>query len=142
MGSRRVEVGLLLRKAILVNSLLFTAETWSGIKEAEIRRLEQVDQHLLRSLLFSHSKVALEFLHLESGTLKLRHILTINRMMFHHHILTLDKNETVRKIFNKQKQSTSKGDWYELLLKDFKFIQKDLNEEEIQKCQKICIRRQ
>ena len=48
MGSRRVEVGLLLRKTILVNSLLFSAETCSGIKEAEIRRLEQVDQHLLR----------------------------------------------------------------------------------------------
>ena len=48
MGSRRVEVGLLLRKTILVNSLLFFAETCSGIKEAEIRRLEQVDQHLLR----------------------------------------------------------------------------------------------
>ena len=95
MGSRRVEVGLLLRKANLVNSLRFTAETWSGIKEAEIRRLEQVDQHLLHSLLLSNFKVALEFLHLESGTLKLRHILTINRMMYTHHVLSLDKNETV-----------------------------------------------
>ena len=54
MGSRRVKVGLLLRKAILVSSLLFTAETWSGIKEDQIKRLEQVDQSLLRSLLHSH----------------------------------------------------------------------------------------
>ena len=59
MGSRRLEVGLLLRKAILVNSLLFTSETWSGVKEKELRRLEQVDQHLLRSFLFSHSKAAI-----------------------------------------------------------------------------------
>ena len=136
MGSRRLEVGLLLRRAILVNSLLFTAETWSGVKEAELRRLEQVDQHLLRSLLFSHSKGALEFLHLESGTLKLRHILTINRMMYHHHILNLDENETVKKIYNKQKEKTSKGDWYDLLLKDFKFIDKDLNEKEIKEMSK------
>ena len=57
MGSRRVEVGLLLRKALLVSSLLFTAETWSGVKEAQIKRLEQVDQALLRSLLMCHSKV-------------------------------------------------------------------------------------
>ena len=33
LGDHRVEVGLLLRKAILVNSLLFTAETWSGGQE-------------------------------------------------------------------------------------------------------------
>ena len=78
MGSQWVKVGLMLRKAILVNNLIFTTETWSGIKEAELRRLEQVDQHLLRSFLFSHSKGALEFLHLESGTLMLRHIWTID----------------------------------------------------------------
>ena len=54
MGSRRVEVGLLLRKTILVSSLLFTAETWSGIKEDQIKRLEHVDQSLLRSFLHSH----------------------------------------------------------------------------------------
>ena len=136
MGSRRLEVRLLLRRAILVNSLLFTAEAWSGVKEAELRRLEKVDQHLLRSLLFLHSKGALEFLHLESGTLKLRHILTINRMMYHHHILNLDENETVKKIYNKQKKKTSKGDWYDLLLKDFKFIDKDLNEKEIKEMSK------
>ena len=46
--------------------------------------------------------------------------------MYHHHILSLDENETVRKMYNKQKQTNSKGDWYDLLLKDFKFIGKDI----------------
>ena len=40
LGNHRVEVGLILRKAILVNSLLFTAETWSAVKEADLVRLE------------------------------------------------------------------------------------------------------
>jgi hypothetical protein len=131
MGSRRVQVGLLLRKAILINSLLFTAETWSGVKEKELRRLEQVDQHLLRSLLLCHSKTAVESLHLESGTLKLRHVLTMNRMMYHHHILSLNEEETVKKIYNKQKETVKKGDWYDLLMKDFKFVGKEINEKEI-----------
>ena len=132
LGNRRVEVGLQLRKALLVSSLLFTSETWSGVQEAQLRRLEQVDQALLRSLLYTaHSKVAVEFLHLETGTLKLRHILSINRMMYHYHLLTLDESESIRKIYNKQKEDTTKGDWYELLEKDFKFIGKEINEEEI-----------
>ena len=46
-GSHRVEVGLLLRRAILVSSLLFTAETWSGLTERDLVRIEQVDQALL-----------------------------------------------------------------------------------------------
>ena len=57
-------------------------------------------------------------------------------MMYHHHILNLDENETVKKIYNKQKEKTSKGDWYDLLLKNFKFIDKDLNEIEIKEMSK------
>ena len=68
MGARRVEVGLLMRKGILVNILLFTAETRSGVKEANLRRLEQVDHSLLCSLISSHSNASLKFLHMETGT--------------------------------------------------------------------------
>ena len=39
MGCQHVEVGLLLKKAILVSSLLFTTETWSGLKENQLKRL-------------------------------------------------------------------------------------------------------
>ena len=52
-------------------------------------------------------------------------------MMYHHHILTLDESETVKKMYIKQKETNSKGDWYDLLLKDFQFIGEDLNEQDI-----------
>ena len=58
----------------------------------------------------------------------LKHILTINRMIYHHHIHTRDKNETIYKIYNKQKEETSKGDWYELLQNDFNFIGEQMDE--------------
>ena len=131
MGSRRLEVGLLVRKAILCSSLLFTAETWSGLKETQLKRLEQVDESLLRSLIKCHSKTAVEFIHMECGTLKLRHILTLNRMMYHHHLLTTDESETIVKIYLKQKYSPTKGDWYELLQQDFKFVGLNITDDEI-----------
>ena len=52
-------------------------------------------------------------------------------MMYHHHIPARDQNETINKIYNKQKEETTKGDWYELLMKDFKFIEDDMIEEAI-----------
>ena len=103
MGSWGVEVGLLLRKAIIVSSLLFTAETWSGTKEDQLRRIEQVDSALLRSLMKCDFKTPVEFLHLESGTLKLRHIISLNRIMYHQRILQTDDDETVRNMYLKQK---------------------------------------
>ena len=57
-GAHRMEVGLLLRKAILTNSLLFSAEAWSAVTDADIHRLEQVDFALLKSLVNGHSKTA------------------------------------------------------------------------------------
>ena len=55
MGANRIEAGLLLRKAILTNSLLFSAEAWSNVSEQDIKRLEQVDTALLKSLVKGHS---------------------------------------------------------------------------------------
>ena len=51
MGGHRMEAGLLLRKAILTNSLLFSAEAWSNVTDKDIKRLEQVD-HLQLNLSF------------------------------------------------------------------------------------------
>ena len=36
MGTNRVEAGLLLRQSILVNSLLYCAESWSGVTEKQL----------------------------------------------------------------------------------------------------------
>ena len=80
------KIGLLLRKTILINSLLFSAEAWSGVTEKQLARLEVVDMALLTKLAGGHSKCATEFHHLETRTLKLRHILIYLRLMYHHHI--------------------------------------------------------
>ena len=131
MGAHRLEAGLRLKEAILINGMLYSAEAWSGVSQKHLARLEVVDTALLRKLTGSHSKCPTEFHHLETSTWKIRHHLTYLRLMYHHHILSREKNETIRKIYEKQKTECSKGDWYELLKEDFTFIEYELNEEEI-----------
>ena len=136
LGQYRIEVGLLLRKAILTSALLYSSEAWSAVSEAEIMRLEQVDSALLKGLVEGHSKTATIFHYLETGSLMLRHIIRINRVMYHHHILSLNTEETVRKIYEKQKTGHLKGDWIELLKSDFDFMEIDIDEEEIKRTPK------
>ena len=57
--------------------------------------------------------------------------------MYHHHLVTRDKTETIYKIYQKQKEDSLKGDWIELLKGDFKFIKQELNEEGISSISKI-----
>ena len=56
--------------------------------------------------------------------------------MFHHNILTRDNNETIRKVYNKQKKEPLKLDWYTLLEKDFTFLGISMDEEKISRTPK------
>ena len=130
-GSHRVEVGLMLRKSILISSLLFSAEAWSNVSVKDVKRLEQVDTALISHLVNGHAKCPTVFHYLETGSLMIRHILTYLRLLYHHHILSRNENETLNKIYHKQKELQTRGDWYQLIKKDFEFIELDINEEEI-----------
>ena len=50
LGKYKMEIGLKLRQAMLINGLLFISEAWHDVNEAEMKSLESVDEHLLRSL--------------------------------------------------------------------------------------------
>ena len=65
------------------------------------------------------------------------HVVRMKRIMYHHHILSRNSNETIMKICMKQNEDTLGGDWYSLLIEDFKFIGIEINEEEIQKTSKV-----
>ena len=51
--------------------------------------------------------------------------------MYLKHILSLDENETIRKIYEKQKTESTKGDWFKLIEADLKFIGEQVDEESI-----------
>jgi hypothetical protein len=79
LGQYKMEIGLKLRQAMLLNGLLFNSEAWHDINDVEIKLLESVDEHLLRSLVGGHAKTPLEFLYLEAGAIPIRFILSCRR---------------------------------------------------------------
>ena len=52
-----IHIALMLRQAMLINGILFSSETWSDVKEADIKLLEDVDEFFLRSVFKSHSNL-------------------------------------------------------------------------------------
>jgi hypothetical protein len=75
LGKYRIEMGLKLRQAMLINGILFNSEVWHGVTDDHVEALEKVDEHLLRSLLQCQSKTPLEFLFLETGPVPIRFII-------------------------------------------------------------------
>ena len=126
----KVQVGLKLREAKLLNGLLYSTEAWNNMSDKEYERLEQVDMAALRALVGGgHSRCPKAFYYLEFGTLMVRHVIMIKRLSYHHHIITRDDSEIIKKIYLKQKEDPLKGDWVQLIQKDYEFIQEDWNDD-------------
>ena len=130
LGKHKMEIGLLLRQAMLINTILFNCEAWHGIKENDVKVLESIDEHLLRSLVGAHSKTPLEFLYLESGATPIRFIISNRRMMYQQIILKRNEKELTNRIYKSQEVNPTEGDFYCLVKADWEMIGESMNEED------------
>ena len=127
----KIEAGLRLRQAMLVNGILYNSEAWQGIEEKDIILLEKIDEALLRGILKAHPKIPLEALYLETKSVPIRFIVASRRLMYLHTILQKDETEMVKKVYEAQKTNPSPGDFIEIVRKDCENISLDLSEKEI-----------
>ena len=126
-----MEIGLHLRQAMLINGMLYNSEAWHAISEEELRMLETVDEHLLRSLVNGHSKTSLEFLYLEAGAITIRFIISSRRLMFLQTILKRSNDELTRRFYMAQKDDPVKGDFVNLVKSDLEMFEGSIDEEYI-----------
>ena len=131
LGRYKLEIGLKLRQAMLLNAILFNSEAMHSVSEVEIKRLEAVDEHLLRTLVKSHAKTPLEFLYMEAGATPIRFIISSRRLIYHQVILKRDDKELTNKIYNAQKDDCTPGDFVDLLAKDFILIEEHQDDNKI-----------
>ena len=88
LGKYKVQIGLILRQAMLLNGMLHSSEVWSDIKKDEIKLLEDVEEYFLRSIFKAHRKTPLEFIYLESGSVPIKFIIASRRMNYLLNILS------------------------------------------------------
>ena len=98
-----MSVGLRLREAMLLNGNMFNSEIWYIVKEEEEKKLSEVDEFLLRSILGAPAKAPKEALFLETGCVPIKYILKMRRLMYLHHILKRPHDELIRKFYEAQK---------------------------------------
>ena len=122
LGRYKTEIGLLLRKVMLINCMLFNSEVWNCVNEKHMKDLEKIDENLLRRLLGAHSKTPLEILYLETGSLPIKFIISLRRLLYLHTIVNRNDDELTKKVYNTQKECPTKGDFCELVREDLRLI--------------------
>ena len=131
LGNLRVEVGLALRQAWLINGMLFNCEVWNKTTAYQEEQLMSIYKYLLRGILSTHAKTPIEFIYLEIGALPLSYVMSVRRMIYLQTILKRHEGEITRRVYECQKQNPSQGDWCEQIKEDFNSINMHINEEHI-----------
>ena len=129
VGNLRVEIGIALRQAWLINGILFNSEVWYSVTEQQIAHLVDIDKYLLRGLINAHAKVPLEHLYLELAALPIKYVMSARRMIFLQTILKRNDNEITKKIYKLQKEDPLPGDWCKLVEEDFNTMNLHMSDE-------------
>ena len=132
IGNLRVQIGLELRQAWLLNGMLFNSEVWYGLKDSDIASFVEIDQYLIRGLLKAHAKTPLEHLYLETGTLPVKYIIITRRLIYLKEILDIPHTEIIKKVYRCQQANPDPGDWCQSIEKDLKDININITEETIE----------
>ena len=111
LGSHYFKIAKALRESILINGILFNSEAWYNLTEKNIKKLEEVDEALLRTILNAPSKTPLPALYLELGCLPIRCYIMMRRLNFLHEMLSLDSTQLLSKFLQCQSNNPKNGDW-------------------------------
>ena len=87
LGSFFFEISLIYRESMYLNSILINCEAWYYISKKNMELLEAADVLYFQTIFNSHTKTVRDSYYLETGKLKLRHMIALRRLMFLHNIL-------------------------------------------------------
>ena len=132
LGWTRIKSGLILRQAMLINGIMFNSESWHGVTQEDVHHLQQVDESLLRGLVFGHAAIPIPALYLSMGAVPLKYIWASRRILDLQTILKRNCQELTKKMYVVQKSDPKKGDFYDLVKKDIELVKLDLNEDDIE----------
>ena len=132
VGKFNIQIGLILRNSIFLSKMLLNSEVWCNLTKYQIEELEKVDRMLIRHILNAHSKTSIEWLYADTGILNIKSLIQIRRLMYLWHILSRDKTELIRRVYETQKISSNVGDWVRLVESDKIELDITMSDEEIQ----------
>ena len=115
LGRWKIAAGLILRKGLLINSMLFNSEAWHNFSQSHVEAFEKIDEALLRGLVLGHAKIPVPALYLETGQAPIRYLLACRRLLYLQTILQRDSDELTHKVNIAQKAAPSPGDFCQLV---------------------------
>ena len=131
LGHYKIISGFILRKAMLLNTMLFNSEAWHSFDQNQVKAFEKIDEALIRGIVIGHSKIPVPALFLETGQVPIRFLLACRRKLYLQTILQRNPEELILRVYTAQKNEPVAGDFYQLVQNDLHLLGLQLSEESL-----------
>ena len=99
-------IALILRESLLLSKMIYSTEVRLNLTTNHCMKLEKIDEMYMIKQFDNLSTCPRERLYIISGTLPVRFIIRMRRLMYYWHILHRDRSELVFKVFKAQQLIT------------------------------------
>ena len=127
LGPHHFKVALLLRRTLLISSVLYNSDCWYNISREEIKELNKVDQFFFARLFRVPSSAPFVSFFLECGEMELEMYIKAKRLLYFFNLVNREKHQLIYSFFMLQYSRRSSSDWVSTTLKDFEDLSTDPN---------------
>ena len=117
-GHHYFKILITLRESMFINCVLTNSEVWFGLRDSDLKEIEDIDRTLLRKALKCPRSTPKEAYYLELGIMPVSCIVKLRRVHYLHYLLKTDKRSMLRKFFQAMYENPTKDDWTEQVMKD------------------------
>ena len=136
-GRNTFRAAKILREGLLLGSMLNNSESWINLTKSDLGNLEKPDTMVQRSILTSYGNPSKVFMCLELGVIPVKFVMMEKRLNFLKYILDENTSSMIRQVYEALKVDSRKGDFVNLIKKDFEDLNIDITEEDIILLKKI-----
>ena len=110
-GCHSIETLLLLYNSLFLSTVLYNSQSWSVLTNTEIHELKTCQMRLLKRIVKAPKAAPNAIVLLELGVLPLEFEIYSKKLMFLQHILKLNENDPVRKVYEEQMKYKRERNW-------------------------------
>jgi hypothetical protein len=99
LGMHEISVWMLLYRSLFISTVLFNSETWSKLRESDLKQLHVIQMKMLKRIFQLPTSTPNSFLLLELGILPIEGEVHKRQLMYLHRILLLPEDDPVSQMF-------------------------------------------
>jgi hypothetical protein len=111
LGCFAMHILILLYQAVILASVLFNSQTWTRLTQSDYKKLITIQLKYLKRMLHAPNSTPNVNVFLELGVLPITYEIHRRKLVFLHHVLTLQEDDPVRRVYYEQLKLPGELNW-------------------------------